>query len=156
MRRYRHNDIRTTMQVYVTSNPLLDEAQHVAIVNAANGNGHALPLQPEPLSLATDMTVPEMEAMAKVRSLGINWRSMRDHAVGENAAVERHGKVFYSESFLDKLCTEWMTREEAMRLMGISSQTAFRNRARNHAIGTLVIGKASLAKSADVIRSLRK
>jgi hypothetical protein len=41
-----------------------------------------------------------------------------------------------------------MTRAEAMRLMGIASQTAFRNRVRNHGIGTLVIGHASLATTA--------
>ena len=69
MRRYRHNDIRTTMQVYVTSNPLLDEAQHVAIVGAANGNGHSMASQPEPQAMALDIQVPEMEAMTKVRSL---------------------------------------------------------------------------------------
>lgn len=75
--------------------------------------------------------------------------------MGEKAAVERGGKVFYSAAFLDKLCSEWMTRDEAMRLMGITSHTAFRNRARNHSIERLVIGRASLAKSLDVIRSLR-
>ena len=71
-------------------------------------------------------------------------------------AVERGGRFHYSESFVDRLCTEWMTRAEAMRLMGIASQTAFRNRARNHGIGTLVIGHASLARSADLLRSLRR
>ena len=108
MRRYRHNDIRTTMQVYVTSNPLLDEAQHVAIVNAANcngangnganGNGHTMAAQPETRAMALDIRVPEMEAMAKVRSLGINWRSMREHAVGERVSIERVGRMYYSES----------------------------------------------------------
>ncbi len=155
MRRYRHNDLKVTTDVYVAHNPLLDEAQHVAIVNAANGNGHTNePTQPR--SMASDITVPEQEAMAKVRSLGINWRSLREHAVGEKAAVERNGRTYYSASWLDRLCTEWMTKDEAMRLMGIASPTAYQNRIRNHGIGVLVIGKASLAKSADVVRSLRR
>lgn len=156
MRRYRHNDIRTTIQVYVTNNPLLDEAQHIAIVNAANGNGQTASPDPQPQSVAPDINVPEMDAMARVRSLGVNWVSLRKHAKAQGAAVERQGKTFYSASFIDRLCSEWMTREEAIRLMGITSETAFRNRARNHGIGILVIGKASLAKSADVIRSLRR
>lgn len=156
MRRYRHSDIRITMDVYVANNPLLDEAQHLAVVAAANGNGHAGNGSPAPGSMAADITVPEAEAMARVRSLGINWRSLRDHAAGERAAVERSGKVFYSETFLGRLCTEWMTKEEAMRLMGVSSRGAYRNRVRNHGIGLLVIGKASLARTEDVIRSLRQ
>jgi hypothetical protein len=106
--------------------------------------------------MAADITVPEMEAMARVRSLGINWRSMREHAFGEKAAVDRQGKVYYSESFLERLCGEWMTKKEAMRLMGITSATAYLNRVRNHGIGTLVIGHASLARSTDVVRSLRR
>ena len=141
--------------MYVTHNPLLDEAQHVAIVSAANGNGHA-EQGPRPPSMASDIRVPELEAMARVRTLGIHWRSMREHAIGERAAVERQGKVYYSEAFLNGLCTEWMTRAEAMRLMGIKSQTAFRNRSRNHGIGVLVVGHASLARSTDVLRSLRR
>lgn len=155
MRRYRHNDIRTTMEVYVANNPLLDEAQHVAIVSAANGNGHAADSDPKRQAMASDITVPETAAMMRVRALGISWRSLRDHALVERAAVERKGKRYYSEAFLDRLCTEWMTKEEAMRLMGISSPTAYHNRVRNHGIETLVIGRASLAKSADVVRSLR-
>jgi hypothetical protein len=94
--------------------------------------------------------------MARVRSLGINWRSMREHAIGERAAVERSGKVYYSESFLERLCGEWMTKKEAMRLMGITSRTAYLNRVRNHGIDTLVIGHTSLARSTDVVRSLRR
>jgi integrase len=155
MRRYRHNDLRITTEVYVTHNPLLDEAQHVAIVSAANGNGHA-EQGPRPPSMASDIRVPELEAMARVRSLGINWRSMREHAIGERAAVERSGKVYYSESFLERLCGEWMTKKEAMRLMGITSRTAYLNRVRNHGIDTLVIGHTSLARSTDVVRSLRR
>lgn len=140
------------MQVYVASNPLLDEAQHVAIVNAANG-GTVNP-QPEPKVAATDMTVSEIEAGAGARSLGISWRSLRDHAVGIGMAVKRKSRVFYSRFFLDRLCSEWMTKDRAMRLMGIESSTAYHNRVNNHGIETLVIGRASLAKSADVARSL--
>jgi hypothetical protein len=58
--------------------------------------------------------------------------------------------------FHDTLCSEWMTKEEAMRLMGVSSACAFQNRVRNHGIGTLVIGHTSLARSTDVVRSLRR
>jgi len=153
MRRYRHRDIRTTIDVYVTHNPLLDEAPHRAVV--ANGNGHAADRDAKPQAMAADITVPEREAMARARSLGVNWRSLRDHATGQKAAVERNGRVFYSEAFLDRLCTEWMTRDEAMRLMGITSTTGYHNRVKNHGIETLVIGRTSLAKSADVVRSLR-
>jgi hypothetical protein len=49
-----------------------------------------------------------------------------------------------------------MARREAMRLIGIGSATAYLNRARNHGIGTLVTGHASLARSTDVVRSLRR
>ena len=153
-RRYRHRDERTTWDIYVANNSLLDEAQHEALV-AANGNGHAASLPPDVASMASDMTVPEAEAMGRVRSLGISWRSLREHALAEMAAVQRGRKVFYSEEYLDKLCTEWMTKDEAMRLMGLSSTTAYLNRIRNHGIETLVIGRASLAKSTDVVRSLR-
>ena len=154
---YRHKDIRTTIDVYVTHNPLLDEAQHRAVV--ANGNGCAGESDHQPTAanaMASDMTVPETAAMAKTRSLGLNWRSLRNHAIEERAATERGGRIFYSEAFLDKLCTEWMTRAEAMRLMGISWRTAYHNRVKNHGIATLLVGKASLAKSSDVIRSLRQ
>ncbi len=143
------------MSVYVTNNPLLDEAQHVAIVSAANGNGHAMNSQPEPCARASDITMPEIEAMTKVRSLGISWRSLRQHAVKEKSSEERNGKLFYSEAFIEGLCAGWMTRDEAMRLMAISSTTAFHNRVRKHGIGTLDIGRASLARTDDVVRSLR-
>ncbi|MCE9614408.1 MAG: site-specific integrase [Lentisphaerae bacterium] len=155
MRRLRHNDLRITIDVYVTHNPLLDEAQHVAIVNAANGNGHSQEPNLQLRAMASDIRTPEREAMARVRTLGVNWRSLRDYALGEKAAVERNGKVYYSQAFLERLCTEWMTKGEAMRLMGISSTCAYQHRVRNHGIGVLGIGKASLARSADVIRSLR-
>ena len=155
MRRYRHNDIRTTMNVYVANNPLLDEAQHLAVVSAAQGNGHSSEAAPQPKAMASDISVPEMEAMAKVRSLEVTWRSLREYAGAEKATVERNGKHYYSGEFIDKLCTEWMTKDEAMRLMGISSATAYHNRIKNHGIETLVIGRASLARSADVVRSLR-
>lgn len=166
MRRYRHNDIRTTLQVYVTSNPLLDEAQHIAIVNSSlangngngaangNGNGHSNP-DPQTRSMAADIKVPEMEAMAKVQSLGINWRAMREYAIGERAAVERNGKVFYSEAFIKKLCSDWMTKEEAMRLLKLDSRSGFFHRARNAGFHTLVIGRASLVSIHDVMKTLR-
>ena len=60
-----------------------------------------------------------------------------------------------SAAFIKKLCSEWMTKEEAMRLMGVTSVCAFQNRVRNHGIGTIVIGRASLANAGDVVRSLR-
>lgn len=153
MRRYRHTDIRVTTQVYVTSNPLLDEAQHIATVNA-NGRNHATASMPVSTAMATDITVPEVEAMTRVRPLGINWRALRAHALAERVAVERSGKFHYSKDFLTRLCTEWMTRRKAMSLMGISSMTGYLNRIMNHGIGTLVIGKASLARIGDVVASL--
>ena len=154
MRRYRHNDIRTTMDVYVANNPLLDEAQHIAIVTAnGHGNGNDRPGRQE--AMPSYMTVPEADAMSRVRSLGITWRSLRKHAVDKRAAVERKGKVFYSESFLDGLCSSWMTRDEAVRLMGLKSASGFRYRVKNEAIRTLVIGRASLVRAEDAVRSLR-
>jgi hypothetical protein len=154
-KRYRHTDIRVITQVYIASNPLLDEAQHIAIVNAnGNGNGYDRPAKPK--EMCFDITVPEADAMTRVRSLGISWRSLRKHAVTERAAVERQGKVFYSEGFLDALCSSWMTKVEAMRLMGVSLPTAFQNRVRNHGIRTLVIGRASLARTEDVVLSLHR
>ena len=155
MRRYRHNDIRTTMQVYVTSNPLLDEAQHMAIVGAANGNGHAAGQDPTPRSMASDIRVPEQEAMARARQLGVNWRSLREHAVGQRAAVQRGTHVYYSRAFIDRLCTEWMTREEAARLMGLGSVHTLRYHVRNQGFRTLVVGRASLVAVADVMQFFR-
>jgi hypothetical protein len=125
-------------------------------IQKGTGNGCPIASQAEPRAAAPDIKVPEMDAMARIRSLGINWRAMRDYAIGEKAVVERRGKAFYSEAFLDRLCSEWMTKDEAMRLMGITAVSAYQYRARNHGIGTLVIGKASLAKTSDVIRSLRR
>jgi len=84
--------------------------------------------------MPSDMTVPEADAMARVRSLGINWRSLRRHAVAERAAVERQGKVWYSKGFVDALCSSWMTRDEAMRLMGVNSTSTFRYHVKNENI----------------------
>ncbi len=121
------------MEVYVAQNPLLDEAQHIAIVSASgNGAGHDRPAKPA--AMPSDMTVPEADAMARVRSLGINWRSLRRHAVAERAAVERQGKVWYSKGFVDALCSSWMTRDEAMRLMGVNSTSTFRYHVKNENI----------------------
>ena len=153
MKRYRHTDIRVTTQVYIASNPLLDEAQHIAIVNA-NGNGNGYDRPEKPKEMPSDITVPESEAMSKVRSLGISWRSLRKHAVDKRAAVERKGKVVYSESFLDALCSSWMTKVEAMRLMGVTS-SGFHYRLKSCGIRSLVIGRASLVRVEDVVRSLR-
>ncbi|MFT5240331.1 MAG: hypothetical protein ACI9X0_001302 [Kiritimatiellia bacterium] len=153
MRRYRHKDIRTTIDVYVSHNPLLDEAQHRAVV--ANGNGNAVDSDPNPQAMATDISVPEMEAVAKVRSLGISWRSLREHAIREKAAVERKKRLFYSASFLDALCEGWMTKAEAMRLLGLASSSGFFNRAKAEGFRTLVIGRASLVSMTDVMGSLR-
>jgi hypothetical protein len=154
MRRYRHKDIRTTIDVYVTHNPLLDEAQHRAVV--ANGNGHAADFEPRPQGMASDIKVPEQEAMARVRSLGINWRSLREHAVGEKAAVERNGKVYYSQAFPEKLGTEWMTKDEAIRLMGLGAASSFRYHVHNQGFRTLVIGRASLVCVNDVMQFIRR
>ena len=154
MRRYRHRDIRTTMDVYVANNPLLDEAQHRAVV--ANGNGRAVEADPEPQAMASDIDVPEREAMAAVRQLGVSWRALRDHALGERAAVERGGRLFYSRRFLDGLCTEWMTRDEAIRLMGLGASSSFRYHVRNRGMTTLVIGRASLVRVEDVMRFIRR
>jgi len=154
MRRYRHNDIRTTMQVYVANNPLLDEAQHIAIVRA-NGNGAGQDSPERRGAMPRDITVPEAEAIVKVRSLGITWRSLRDHAVEKRSAVERDGKLHYSASFLDGLATNWMTRDEATRLMGLTSASGFRYRVKSEGIRTLVVGRASLVRVEDVMRSMR-
>ena len=155
MRRYRHNDIKTTMEVYVARNPLLDEAQHVAIVNAANGNGHAMTQDPKPKAMADDITVAEMEATTQVRALGVNWRSLREHALAQRAAVQRGAHFFYSASFLDSLCTTWMTREEAMEDLGLASVSGFQYKVRAEQIRTLVIGRASLVHAGDVRRVRR-
>ena len=134
----------------------MDEAQHVAIVNAANGNGHAAATEPLRSAMATDIRVPEAEAMARVRSLGISWRSLRDYATGEKAAVERNGKLYYSATFLDRLCSEWMTRDEAVRLMGLGASSSFRYHVHNQGFRTLVIGRASLVCVNDVMQFIRR
>lgn len=64
-------------------------------------------------------------------------------------------KVVYSESFLDGLCSSWITREEAMRLLQIDSVSTFRYHVQNDGIRRLVIGQASLVRGEDVMRSLR-
>jgi hypothetical protein len=49
-----------------------------------------------------------------------------------------------------------MTRDEAMRLMGLGAKTSFKYRVRSQGMRTLVVGRASLVRVDDVMRCLRR
>ena len=175
MQRLRHTSVEITSHTYITDNPLLARSKHDAHVkeagimrrleNSQPHRSHAVISSNTPTSGVRSVvvenafegrgtvsgnghhfTVLENDAIKALASFEITRQALRKYAEGQGV-VEG---FFYSSQFIQDLCNNYMTKNQAMETVGLR-KSAFHYWISSKGIVTVVIGKASLLRKDDVL-----
>ena len=153
MTRLRHNNISTTLKIYVAENQLLNQAQHDGFMRRRNG-------QSEPTGIAAAEApqtniMSEMDAMKLLKEYRFTVKALRKYAQIQNAIETRNGKHFYSLDLVERLASNYFTKQETMRLIDCK-KSAMHEWIQNQGIEVVVVGKTSLVPKDDVMRRVRR
>jgi hypothetical protein len=160
MQRLRHSDIRTTLNNYVTQNPLLEFAQHRAIV-ARMDNRHigTTPLISAASSSTSESTqvqdMLENFALSQLRSHGVTLEALRKYATKENVGSKKNGQWSYSSTAIDDLAKNYIAKEDAVQMLCIS-RSGFHHWIKSKGVQTAVVGKVSLVRTDEVMARIRR
>lgn len=160
-KRMRHKSIRTTEDVYVANNPLIDAAEHDAWAeeyngnNGNNGNGNTI-IHPQPKQIqAEDLAfITEADAMRRLHPFNIKPVSLRKYASEQGEVQTNGGQYSYSDSFIHDLTTNYFTKTEAMRMLGYKA-SGFHYWVTSNCITQVFIGKVMLIRKDDVMGKVR-
>jgi site-specific recombinase XerC len=148
MERLRHAGVEITRKVYIDENPALSVMRHAERVRRISGGSPQQEVSPQ--GAPQDMTMDEAEAIRAVRRLGITWRSLRRHCAERGLARSEGGRWRYSRAFIAELTgSSWLTREEAIRLLGMS-RSGYYEWLKATGARTLGIGNVMLVRTEDV------
>ena len=180
MRRLRHTSVELTTKTYITNNPLLEKAKHVAHVKAHRAstiqqnhqsrinNRHVQPHsnvmnlpRPSPaLDLAQvsmpftpssqDFSVPENDALKMLAPFEITRQGLRKYAEGQGMGEGTDEAFYYSRQFIDALSYNYMTKQETMATIGLR-KSGLHYWMSSKGIQAVVIGKTSLIRKDDVL-----
>lgn len=177
MRRLRHTSVELTTKTYITNNPLLEKAKHVAHVKAHRAstiqqnrinNRHVEPQsnemnlpRPSPaLGLAQvsmpftpssqDFSVPENDALKMLASFEITRQGLRKYAEGQGMGEGTDEAFYYSRQFIEDLSYNYMTKQETMATVGLR-KSGLQYWMSSKGIQAVVIGKTSLIRKDDVL-----
>ena len=151
--RLRHEDPRTTRRNYVTDNSVLARERHDARMNGGRNGAVASGRSVVARCVNVDFTVPELEAVRRLRALGITWRGLRDYCAAKGLVQKRGRSYFYSESLLDDLRQKWMTKDKARRVLS-KGRSSLDYWIRAKGVETLTIGGATLLSNRDVLEAV--
>lgn len=155
MRRLRHRSLDTTLKVYVDNNPVLAkesheaklmELGHMAAPTGAHGKETSKPSFSEVLS--------EKDAVSELSNMGVSRAALRGFAEKMSATRKRDGQHLYSGSFIRDIRDSWMTKREAMRMLGLK-KSGFFYWVHENGIQQRLIGKVSLVRVEDITRRMR-
>jgi len=174
MRRLRHTSVELTTKTYITNNPLLEKAKHVAHVKAHRAstiqlnrinNRHVQPqsnemAHPCPSGLvqpstpftpsSQDFSVPENDALRILASFEITRQGLRKYAEGQGMGEGTDEAFYYSRQFVDDLSYNYMTKQETMATVGLR-KSGLHYWMSSKGIQAVVIGKTSLIRKDDVL-----
>ena len=153
--RLRHSSLKTTIERYVTKNPLLERARHVATMNASNGAAQ----KPEQLRTFTTAEstnwISEKEAFDKLRDFSLVPKTLREFAIKGSFAKNADGRFLYSSEAVAHLAKDYVTKQQAMGMLGYSNGGFFDWYTRN-CISPLNIGKVSLWQVGDIAAGVKQ
>jgi hypothetical protein len=171
MQRLRHASYDVTTRIYITSNPLLSRARHEQACRRMNSGNSVIsqtvvsPVQPVLQAHVAGGVgevggdkIREVEALRDVKKLGITVEGLRKYAAEKKYAVKVSGEWFYQASWIAELRSEYTVKAAAIAATGLS-RAGYAKWVATRGLSTLVIGKASLIRSSDLLRemaSLRK
>lgn len=149
-RRLRHSNLETTITYYVNDNPLLDEANHDAIVS-----GDYRQIDPANADQADkndhdDFCLNPYETLRRLSHLGLSLPKLKEHALHKGGAEKKGKGILFAEAFVQDLERNWMCKAEAMERLGLCSQ-GLHDRAVKKGLRHVVIGKASLWRVEDIL-----
>jgi integrase len=153
--RLRHQNLKTTMDTYVTKNPLLQKARHIArLQRSKETNGFAQQVATSGAG-ADDFTMSESEAVAAMMALGIPRHSLRKFCAARSWGRAAAGSWVYSKSAVADLARNWMTKQRAIKLLELSN-SGFYFWVKENSIPTMTIGKACLIRIESVLPKLER
>ena len=97
----------------------------------------------------------EMDAMKLLKEYRFTVKALRKYAQIQNAIEKRNGKHFYSLDLVERLASNYFTKQEAMRLIDCK-KSAMHEWIQNQGIEIVVVGKTSLVPKDDVMRRVRR
>jgi len=146
--------IETTIKDYITNNPELNKARHIATVNKSgerNGTdstrSHDKNQNPP---IPFSKLIKQSEAIVSLRDFSITPSALRKYALCHNQAELTKDGVMYSSDFITDLKSNYFTKQETMKFLGIK-KSGFYYWVQRHDVATIVIGKVSLIPKGIVL-----
>ena len=170
--RLRHEDIKTTKDIYIARNPLILKERHLAKMKQRNGQGQTYqpqshqPIQDiqvsvlkEPPSvhaaetIATDTILSEDAALSLLCQFCIKPPALLKAAKLGGKVSLRGGLFYYSKAYIEDLKSNWVTKQYAASALNMTEKQLWHWLKKN-AVETKTIGKASLIRAADIFKGL--
>ncbi|MEI6169059.1 MAG: site-specific integrase [bacterium] len=166
--RLRHEDIKTTKDVYIARNPLILKERHLAKMKQRNGQGqtyqpqsHHIDTEPTTpptidtaaVSIANDTILSEDAAMNMLSQLGIKPPALLKAAKVDGKVSLRDGLFYYSMAYIEDLKSNWVTKQYAASVLNMTEKQLWHWLKKN-GVETKTIGKASLIRASGLFKGL--
>jgi hypothetical protein len=103
------------------------------------------------MSPSSDNTMPEGNAMDVLKHFGFTSAGLRKAAGALMKCDKQNGVFLYSRSWVSELASNWITKQKAMEITGMT-QPQYWHWTNLQKIETTVIGMVSIVKAADACR----
>lgn len=159
---FRHSSILTTCDIYIAKNPLYKKRGYERRMQKINGilqsqSVAAAPIPPPsltPVLNIDDGLITENEVIRRVRSLGLNYRALREYALEIGKAQKQGRGYMYSSSLISDLASNYFTRAEAIDLLKYAPST-FYDWTKRDGIEFIQIGQVSLFRKNIILEKRR-
>ena len=160
MRRLRHTSYDVTTRTYITNNPLIERARHEARFNPMNTmNTMNTPNSQRPVAMLAPQEEPEWileaEALSRLRGLGIRRSALQAYFKKQGLVRKTPRGFVYVKQGVDALTTRHVSKEEAMRMLGLS-RSGLAYWASSNGIESVLIGKVSLWSLDEIMDGMRR
>ena len=156
MQRLRHSDLKTTTQIYITNNHVLQRERHVAVMSRRTKPVE--PLYQPPVDFDTPLEVEfvaEWNVIASLREKKITWQGLRKFCKGMNTC-RKNGKAWsYSKTFIMDLAQNWASKREACQVLHLSN-SGFYYWVQASGVRLISIGKATFVPWSTLRKALNE
>jgi site-specific recombinase XerC len=158
MQRLRHADLKTTIQIYITNNPVLQRERHAAVV-ARKTKPVSAPYHPAPeriMPLEIEF-VAEWEVLNRMREkkLNLTWQGLREFCSTRKLCHQNGDGWVYSKAFIMDLTQNWATKREAIAALNLGN-SGFYYWVKAHGINLISIGKVTFIKWDDIRKAIHE
>ena len=150
--RLRHSNIATTIEIYITNNPVLEEEDHDAFMSQRKldeqpGNNH-VPVVP--VDYISETTTLEL-----LHEHDLTTTALRKYAITNSVGYSEDGCYYYDSAWVQSLKANYVSQEVALNILKINRSSLWLWK-RTHAVETFLIGTTCLVPRQPVMKKLHQ